>query len=73
MQDLGKRFAQHDMNSGQQAAAEEIRETGLELAELIDSLAPEGREKSLAITHLEETVMWAVKAVAIYGVNDPAS
>lgn len=29
---------------------------------------PECRERSLALTHLEETVMWAVKGICL---NDP--
>lgn len=31
---------------------------------MIDALVPDGREKSLALTHLEETVMWANAGVA---------
>lgn len=35
-----------------------------ELALLVDELCPEGREKSLAITKIEESVMWANAAIA---------
>lgn len=33
-------------------------------AEDVIELIPEGREASLAVTHLEEALMWANKAVA---------
>lgn len=36
-----------------------IREKAKELAYLIDAECPSSREKSLAMTKLEETVMWA--------------
>jgi len=38
------------------------------LAEKIDQVAPDCREKSLAVTHLEEAVFWANAAVARPGV-----
>lgn len=31
----------------------------------IIELVPEGREKSLALTKLEESVMWAIKGIAL--------
>lgn len=35
------------------------------LGEQILDRCPPSRERSLAITHLEETVMWAIKSIAI--------
>ena len=32
---------------------------------LIDDLCPDSREKSLAITKLEESLMWADKSIAV--------
>jgi hypothetical protein len=43
---------------------EAIREHALELATLIDTIAPPCRETSLAITKLEEAVMWANAGIA---------
>ena len=34
-------------------------------AVLIDDLCPDSREKSLAITKLEESLMWADKSIAV--------
>lgn len=43
---------------------ESVRVLAKELGiEIIDS-APSSREQSLALTHLEQTVMWAVAAIA---------
>ena len=43
---------------------ETIRETAKVLASRIDARCPESREKSLAFTNLEQTVMWAVASIA---------
>jgi hypothetical protein len=41
-----------------------IRATAKDLAFLIDDVCPVCREQSLAITKLEECVMWAIAAIA---------
>lgn len=43
---------------------ETIREKSKELAYLISDLVPDGREKSLALTKLEEVSMWANAGIA---------
>ena len=62
--ELGKRFTYHPPTGDQATRYEHIRDTGLGVAILINELCPESREKSLAITHLEEVVMWANAAIA---------
>lgn len=47
------------------AKFETLRRAAKEFAESINANTPESREQSLAYTHLEETLMWAVKSVAI--------
>ena len=41
-----------------------IRKTAKDLANMIDQLCPESRERSLAFTKLEEAVMWANASIA---------
>lgn len=47
---------------------EALREDAKGLVDIIFEFVPECRERSLALTHLEETVMWAVKGLCL---NDP--
>ena len=44
---------------------ERLREVGKLLGEGIILHTEPSREQSLALTHLEETVMWAVKAIVL--------
>ena len=44
---------------------EELREAIINLDSLISSKVPDCREKSLALTKLEEVRMWAVKGVVM--------
>lgn len=57
-------FMYHAPKAGQQEKYEAIRGKAKELAYLIDEECPPSREKSLAMTNLEESVMWANAAVA---------
>ena len=61
--DLKKRFSPTSSNA---ATLELIREGALKLAELIDGInqTKDSREKSSAISHLEEAVFWANAEVA---------
>lgn len=40
-----------------------IKDWGVDFLRLIDTAVPEGRERSLAKTKVEEAVMWAVKGL----------
>lgn len=57
-------FTYHKPGGTQQKRYEEIRAKAKELAFLIDADCPQSREKSLAMTKLEESVMWANASIA---------
>jgi hypothetical protein len=58
------RFTYHPPKEGQQERYIDIRNTAKTLACTIIALTPASREQSLAITKLEEVVMWANAAIA---------
>ena len=62
--DLSIRFTYHSPKPGQPKKYSAIRAEALSLAELINRECPDSREKSLAITHLEEAVFWANASIA---------
>ncbi len=62
--DLENRFTYHAPKDDQPERYGHIRREGLNLASLIDEFCPESREKSLAITNLEQAVMWANASIA---------
>ncbi len=62
--DLSNRFTYHAPKEGQAARYQEIRDAAHELARLLNEECPDSREKSLAITHLEDAVMWANASIA---------
>lgn len=57
-------FKYHAPKSDQSTRYERLRKKAKELAYLIDGLCPDSREKSLAMTKLEEAVMWANASIA---------
>jgi len=57
-------FTYHSPKGDQPTRYEFLRKTAKELAYLIEGYCPDSREKSLAITKLEEAVMWANAAIA---------
>lgn len=63
-EDLENRFTYHAPKDGQPAKYTELRELAREFAHRINDACPESREKSLAITSLEEAVFWANASIA---------
>lgn len=62
--DLTKRFTYHPPKADQPGRYERIRAGAAALASMVDEICPDSREKSLAITKIEEAVMWANAAIA---------
>ena len=58
-------FTYHAPKGDQQDRYISLREEAWELASLINKACPESREKSLAITKLQECIMFANAAIAI--------
>jgi hypothetical protein len=58
-------FSYHKPLPGQPERYEMIRRGAKELAKLIQNECPDSHEKSLAITNLQQTVMWANASIAI--------
>lgn len=61
---IEKGFHYHAPYGDQPEPYDEINEAAKNLAEVINRNCPTGREKSLAITKLQESKMWANAAIA---------
>lgn len=62
--DLDNRFTHHPPFGDQPRRYRQIRELGRMFAEAAGELCPRSRERSLALTKIEEAVMWANAAIA---------
>lgn len=62
--ELADRFSRVQANGEQTAVIEAVDALFWSLAEKVDRLVPDGREKALALTSLEQAAMWAVKAAS---------
>jgi hypothetical protein len=64
IEEIANRFAYHAPKDDQIERYEEIRAKGLLFALEVHGSCPESREKSLALTKIDEAVMWANAAIA---------
>ena len=62
--ELVRRFTYHKLTSNQPKQYEQIRDLGHRFADVINGICPDNREKSVAITKIEEAVMWANASIA---------
>lgn len=60
-------FTYHAPKPGQPEIYQNIRDVAKVLAHMINVSVPEGREKSLALTKLEEAVFWTNAGIARHG------
>lgn len=67
MEAVARNFTYHPPTDEQGGLYKEIRSKARELAELVEARCPNSREKSLAMTKLEESVMWANASIARNG------
>lgn len=62
--DIEKNFTYHKLTEEQAVKCVNIRNTAKQFAFVIEACCLDSREKSLALTKLEEAVMWANAAIA---------
>ena len=67
---IDKPYAYHKPSEDGLDKITQLREAFSNMADLIQKVCPESRHKSITITNLETTAMWAIKAVVF---NDPNS
>jgi len=63
-EELDDRFVHYVPNEDAISCHEAVRAAGRALALKVEHLCPDSREKSLAMTKVEEAVMWANAAIA---------
>ena len=63
--ELENRFGYHAATAASAPLHDKIRKSYQALAELINDVLPEGRDKSLALTELQTSMHWANSAVAM--------
>lgn len=68
MRDIETMLGTRNVSDAQGERIEAARDKAIEYGKLVEKLCGEGREKSLALTKLQESIMWAVKSIALEGV-----
>lgn len=63
--DLINRFGYHRATADSAPKHARVREVCLEAATSLNQLLPEGRDKALAMTSLQEVMHWANSAIAM--------
>lgn len=73
-EDIANRFAFHAATTEEKRDAHtSVRQNCRRLADVLNELLPEGREKSLAITKLEEVMYWGNAGLARVGESNVSS
>jgi hypothetical protein len=63
-EDIKNRFTYHKPDNDKIVLHERIRRYGFDLSTYLNEVLPDGREKSLAVTKIEEAIMWANASLA---------
>lgn len=63
-EEIKNNFTYHTPKGGQVQIYEQIRNTAHSFALFLNDKCPEGREKAIALTKLEEAVFWANASIA---------
>ena len=65
--DIDRRMQSHQLTNDQQINVDSLRSALTHITKEVLTYVPAGREQSLMVTHLEEALMWGVKAIALDG------
>lgn len=68
--EMDRRFNYHKPTDWTEPVHEQIRGLGRALATYVDARCHDSRETSLALTKIEEAVMWANASVARNGIKE---
>ena len=68
--EIHNRFTYHKPSGNQAERYEQLRAEARRLAILITELCPHSRERSVALTELQSTIMWANASIAINESHD---
>ena len=69
--DLDRTFTYHKPVGDQQERYQRIRDKAKELAKVLTHDCPDSRERSVALTNLQQAVMWANASIAINEQSEP--
>jgi hypothetical protein len=64
LDEISDRFHYHKPSEQGTARHQRLSSSFVQIADVVNAACPEGREKSLALTKLEEAKFWASAAVA---------
>ena len=64
VEDISGRFRYKEMSDERKQSSEFIGEKFIDLGDIIDIHCPNNRERSLALTKLEEALMWVNKSLS---------
>lgn len=70
MSEISKTYNYHKPSGDGLERITKLRQAFTDIDTLIQELAPQSRERAVALTNLEQAAMWAIKAVVC---NDPES
>ena len=63
--DLNNIFTYHKPFGNQPERYQRLRDKAKELGQMIQNDCPDSRERAVALTNLQQTIMWAYAAIAI--------
>lgn len=67
--EIARRFRTVTPTTGQAAAITDLRAAVMALAMTLEEICEPSRETSLALTHLEESMMWVTKSITHNGIR----